>query len=163
MTSSSGSGTNEIVEKFKGLPVGERIILIAGPLFFIDSFLRWFHYPGVAGFGGVSRSGWSGDLSFFSIIAVLASIVMVAQIIIARFTTVQLPALPQGITWPRVHLGIAAYVALAVLLRLLFGESAGSFDADRSYGLFIAIILAAALCVGGFLLFQEEQKGTPAA
>jgi len=144
---------DKLIERFQALSIGEKIIIIASPLFFIDSFLRWFHYDVPY---GPSRSAWSGDLSFFSIIAVLAAIVMAAQIAVARFTTVQLPALPQGVTWARIHLGLAAYVAFAVVIRLLVGESAGPFDADRSYGLWIAVVLAAALVVGAFLMFQEE-------
>jgi hypothetical protein len=147
-----------IQEQFQKSSLGEKIILVAGPLFFIFSFLPWFDYD-IEGFGGPSRSGWSGDFSFFSIIATLLVIVAVAQIIIARFTTVKLPALPQGVTWARVHLGIAAYVLFAVVIRLLVGESAGSFDADRQIWLFAALICAAAMAAGGFLMFQDEQKG----
>ena len=145
------------VDKFKGLSLGEKIILIAAPLFFIDGFLPWFDYD-VAGFGGPSRSGWSGDFSFLSIIAILAAVVMAAQIAVARFTTLQLPALPQGVTWARVHLGLAGYVAFAVVIRLIVGESAGSFDADMAFGIWIAVILAVALAAGGFLMFQQEKQ-----
>ena len=149
-----------IQEQFQKMALGEKIILIAAPLFFIDGFLPWFDYDVP---GGPSRSGWSGDFSFFTIIAILVAVVMAAQIAVSRFTSVQMPALPQGLTWARVHLGLAAYVAVAVLLRLLIGESVSgfgeSFDADRTFGLWIAIVLAAALVAGGFLMFQEEQKG----
>ena len=150
-------GSNDLVEKFKALGLGEKIILIAAPLFFIDGFLPWFDYD-IEGFGGPSRSGWSGDLSFLSIIAILATVVMVAQIVVARFTAVQLPALPQGVTWARVHLGLAGYVAFAVVIRLIIGESAGSFDADMAFGIWIAVILAVALAAGGFLMFQQERQ-----
>ncbi len=147
---------DKLVEKFMALGLGERIIIIAAPLFFIDGFLPWFDYDFV---GGPSRSGWSGDFSFLSIIAILAAVVMVAQIVVARFTDVQLPALPQGLTWPRVHLGLAGYVAFAVVIRLIVGESTGGFDADIAFGLWIAVILAAALAAGGFLMFREETAG----
>ena len=148
------------LEKFMALSLGEKIIIIVAPLFFIDGFLPWFDYD-FAGFDGPSRSGWSGDFSFLSIIAILAAVVMVAQIVVARFTAVQLPALPQGLTWPRVHLGLAGYVAFAVVIRLLVGESAGPVDADMAFGLWIAVVLAAALAVGGFLMFREESAAGP--
>jgi hypothetical protein len=149
-----------IQESFQKMPLGEKIIGIAGILFFIDSFLPWFEYD-LGAFGGtVKRSGWSGDWSFLTIIAVLVAIAMVVQIGLTRFTTVQLPALPQGVTWARVHFGGAIYIAFAVLVRLLLGESAGPLDADRTYGLFIAVILAAAMVAGGFLLFQAERQGS---
>lgn len=156
----ASSGTNDIMAKFNGLALGEKIILIAAPLFFIDGFLPWFDYDVP---GGPSRSAWSGDFSLFSMLAVIAAIVMAAQIAVARFTAVQLPALPQGLTWARVHLGLAAYIAVAVVLRLIIGESVSGFgasvDADMSFGLWIAVILAIALCAGAFLQFQAEQKG----
>ena len=149
-------GMDKWLEKFMALSIGEKIIVIAGLLFFIDGFLPWFDYDVP---GGPSRSGWSGDLSFLSIIAILAAVVMVAQIVVARFTAVQLPALPQGLTWPRVHLGLAGYVAFAVVIRLIVGESAGPIDADMAFGLWIAVILAAALAAGAFLLYREEMAG----
>lgn len=149
-----------IQEQFNKLSLGEKIIIIAGPLFFVDGFLPWFDYDVP---GGPSRNAWSGDFSFFSMLAVLVAIVMTAQIAVSRFTSVQLPALPQGVTWARIHLGGAAYIALAVVLRLVIGESVegfgGSFDADMAFGLWIAVVLAAALVAGGFLMFQAEQKG----
>lgn len=144
---------DKIVEKFMALSIGEKIIIIAGTLFFIDGFLPWFDYDVV---GGPNRSGWSGDFSFLSIIAILAAVVMVAQIVVARFTEVQLPALPQGLTWTRVHLGLAGYVAFAVVIRLIVGESTGPIDADMAIGLWIAVVLAAALAAAGFLMFREE-------
>ena len=148
-----------IQESFQKMPLGEKIILIAAPLFFIDSFLQWFKYD--LGLTTVSRSGWSGDFSFLTIIATLVAVAMAVQIALVRFTSVQMPALPQGgLTWSRIHFGAAIYIAFAVLVRLLLGESAGGFDADRSYGLFVAVILAAALVAGGFLLFQAERQGT---
>ena len=145
---------DKLMEKFGALGIGEKIIIIAGALFVIDGFLPWFDYDVV---GGPSRSGWSGDFSFLSILAILAALVMVAQIVVARFTEVQLPALPQGLTWPRVHLGLGGYVAFAVVIRLIVGESVGPIDADMAFGLWIAVILAAALAAGGFLLFREEE------
>ncbi len=147
-----------ISEQFNKMSMGEKIIAIAAPLFFIDTFLQWFKYD--FDVYSVSRSGWSGDFSFLTMIAALASLVMLGQVVVTRFTSVQLPALPQGISWAKVHLGLGAYIALAVVIRLLLGESAGPFDADRSYGLFIAVVLAGALVAGGFLMFQSEQKGT---
>jgi hypothetical protein len=151
-----------IGEQFNKLSLGEKIILIAAPLFFIDTFLQWFKYD-LGPFGDITRTGWSGDFSFLTILAAILSLVMLAQIVLARFTSVALPALPQGFTWARVHLGIAAYIAFAVLIRFLLGESAGGVDADRSFGLFIAVILAIALVAGGFLMYQEEQRGGSSA
>ena len=148
-----------IQEQFQKMALGEKIVLVAAPLFLIDSFLQWFSYD-LGPFGDISRTGWSGDFSLFTMIASLVAIVMFVQIALTRFTSVALPALPEGISWGRVHLGAGIYILLAVALRMVIGESAGGVDADRSYGIFIAIILAIALAAGGFLIYQEEQKGS---
>jgi hypothetical protein len=148
-----------IQETFQRMPLGEKIILIAAPLFFIDSFLPWFKY----GDGGPSRSAWSGDFSFFSIIAVIAVIGLFGLIVAMRFGNIKMPDLPQGVTWPIIYLAITGYVGLVVILRMILGESIGflgvSVDADRSFGIFLAIPLAGAMIAGAGLLFQESQQG----
>lgn len=148
-----------IQESFQKMPLGEKIILIAAPLFFIDSFLPWFKY----GDGGPSRNGWSGDFSFFSIIAVLATVALFGLIVARRFASVKMPELPQGISWPIIYLAVTGYVALIVVFRLILGESVSAFgfsaDADRSFGIFLAIPIAGAMVAGAGLLFQESQQG----
>lgn len=148
-----------IGEQFNKLSLGEKIIGIAAILLFIDSFLPWFKYD-LGPFGGdVNKSGWSGDGAIFSLLAIVLALLMLAQIALTRFATVQMPALPAGVTWGKVHLGAGVAVLLLIALRFLLGESTAGFDADRSFGLFIAIILGIALAAGGFLMFQGEQKG----
>ncbi len=70
-----------------------------------------------------------------------------------RFGNVKLPDLPQGVTWARLHLGLAAAAVLFVVIKFINESS------HLSYGFYIGIILVIALAVGGFLLYQEEQKG----
>lgn len=150
-----------IQETFQKMPLGDKIMLIAAPLFFIASFLPWFKYD--LGIGSVTRTGWSGDFSFLTIIAVLLAVALFAGIVAMRFANVKLPTLPEGVTWARVDLGVAVYIALAVLIRLLMGESAGSgdfsVDADMQFGIWLAAIIAAALVAGAFLNFQAERQG----
>ncbi|MCH7484387.1 MAG: TfoX/Sxy family protein, partial [Chloroflexi bacterium] len=58
--------------------LGEKIILVAGPLLFIDSFLRWYNFS-FEGLGislSVSRSGWQSPGAIWSILAVLIGLVM---------------------------------------------------------------------------------------
>lgn len=149
-----------IGERFQQMSIGEKIILVAAPLFLIFSFLPWFKYEVGGGFDDITRSGWSGDGAIFSILAVLLALVMFAQIVIARFTTVAMPALPQGVTWARVHLGLGVAVLLLVALRFLLGDSIGPVDGDAAYGLFLALIAAIALAAGGALMFMEERQGS---
>jgi hypothetical protein len=146
-----------IQERFKQMSLGEKIILIAAPLLLIDSFLPWYHVSVDFGFGlgstSINRSGWQSPGALWSILAVLAAIVMFAQIALARFTTVQMPALPQGLTWPRVHAGLAGFAVLCILIKLVNESS------HLGFGFFIGIILVAALAVGAGLMFQAERQG----
>lgn len=147
--------STNIQEQFQKLALGEKIVLIAGPLLFIDSFLRWYHVS-VEAFGfsaSVSRSGWQSPGALWSILAVLIGLTMAGLVAAVRFGNVKLPELPQGVTWARLHLGLGVAAVLFVVIKFL-GESS-----NLSYGFFIGIILVVALAAGGFLLFQEEQQG----
>ncbi len=148
-----------IQEQFQKMALGEKIILIAGPLLFIDGFLKWYSVSfETLGFSAsISRSGWQSPGAIWSILAVLIGLVMFGLIAAVRFGNVKLPDLPQGVTWARLHLGLGAAAVLFVVIKFL-GESS-----NLSYGFFLGIILVVALVAGGFLLFQEEQKGGGAA
>ena len=145
-----------IQESFKKLSMGDKIMLIAGPLLLIDSFLPWYRVTydlGTFGSGSISRSGWQSPGAIWSILAVLIAVVLAGGIAAMNFANVKMPALPQGVTWARVDLGAAVAAALFILLKLL-GESS-----HLGFGFFIGIILVAALVVGAGLNFQAEREG----
>ena len=66
----------------------------------------------------------------------------------------KMPALPAGVTWARVQLGLAVAAAVFILLKIVNESS------HMSFGFFLGIILVAALVAGGGLLFQAERGGT---
>jgi hypothetical protein len=140
---------------FQQMPLGEKIILFAGPVLLIDSFLKWYSvevcFLDVC--ASASANGWEAPGAIWSILAVLIGLAMSAAVALTRFTTVQMPALPQGATWGRIYLGGGAAAALFVLVKLL------NHSGDLSYGFFIGILCVAALAAGGFLIFQGEQQG----
>jgi hypothetical protein len=145
-----------IQETFQKMPLGEKIIVPAAVVLLIDSFLPWYHISvslGVLGSVSANRSGWQSPGAIWSILAMLLGLVMAAVIVVSRFTTVQMPALPQGVTWARVHLGLGVAAAVFVLLKLLNESS------HLGFGFFIGIICVAALVAGGGLLFQTERQG----
>jgi hypothetical protein len=144
-----------IQESFQKMPLGEKIILIVGPLLFIDSFLHWYSASVCVGdfcVGG-SANGWGAPGSIWSILAVLIGIALSALVAVTRFTQVKLPELPQGVTWARVYLGGAVAAAVFILIKLI------NHSGDLAIGFFIGIILVAAMVVGGGLLFQAERGG----
>jgi hypothetical protein len=144
-----------IQESFQKLSLGDKIMLIAGPLLLIDSFLNWYSVKAcfLDVCASASRSGWQSPGALWSILAVLIGVLLSGGIAAMNFANVKMPALPQGLTWARVDLGAAVAAAVFILLKLL-GESS-----HLAYGFFIGIILVAALVVGAFLNFQAEREG----
>lgn len=136
------------------LTKADKIILGAGLLLIIDLlFLPWHNIEvGSAVLGlevKVTRSGVESPNAFWGILALLVALVMVAQIIVSRFTSATLPTLP--VPWSRVHL-IAGVAVLALLLIKLVSET--DF---LGYGAFIGLACGAALAYGGFLKSKEPE------
>jgi hypothetical protein len=128
---------------------GDRIIAIAGVLLVIDLlFLPWYSFS----FGPitVTANGLSGPNSFLGFLAFIVTIAMVAQIIVAKFTTAKLPDLPMP--WPRVHMIGGYTVAGLLLLKLVLHISILGF------GSFLAIVLAAGVAFGGYMVNQESSR-----
>src|SRR6266581_2674968 len=145
-----------IQETFQKMPLGEKIIVPAALVLFIDSFLHWYSANSCATVlgqtfcGGGSANGWAAPGSIWSIVAVLIGLVMAAIIVVSRFTSMKMPALPEGLTWGRIQSGLAAAAVLFIIIKFLndFG--------DLAIGFFIGIICVAALAAGAGLLFQAE-------
>jgi hypothetical protein len=142
-----------VAERFKEMGLGEKIILIAGPLLFICGFLPWYSFDLPEPFGSVDRNGWESPGALWSVLAIFIGLIMAAVVAVMRFTTVQMPTLPEGVTWARIHLGLAVAAVLFIIIKFINESS------DVTFGFLFGIILVAALAVGAFLMFQEEQKG----
>jgi hypothetical protein len=151
--------SNQIMEKFQKMGIGEKIILIVGPLLFIDTFLPWYSVSCVnvatlGCIGGGSINGWSAPGSIWSILAGFIGLAAAGLVGVTSFTTVKMPALPQGVTWARIYLGLGVAGIVCIILKL------AAHSGNMGFGFFIGIILVAALCAGGGLLFQAERGGT---
>jgi hypothetical protein len=150
------SGSNDIVEKFKALRLGEKIILIAGLVLFIDGFLPWYSAD-VELFGeniaSYDANGWEAPGAIWSIFAILVGLAMVGAVCVRAFSPATLPDNIGGQSWPRIYLGAAAAAALFIVIKLINESS------YLSFGFYIGILCVAALVVAGGLLFQEEQRG----
>ena len=139
------------------LTLSEKIIGGATFVFLVATFLPWFSVD-LGIIGSADGNGW--DVGFFwAGFPLIFGLLMCAQIAAARFSPqTKLPELP----WPQVHLGLGVAAFAIVVLKLLVGEDAGPFDADRDYGLFLAVIAAAGLAYGGWLKWQEGGRATTA-
>lgn len=136
------------------LTKGDKIVLAAGLLLIIDLlFLPWHKIDLGGGLLGISvsvkRTGVQSPNAFYGVLALIIALVMVAQIVVAKFTTAKLPVLP--IPWSRVHL-IAGAAAFVLLLIKLIVET--DF---LSFGAYLGILLGAALAFGGFTISKEPE------
>ncbi len=137
------------------LSTSDKVIAGSAIALLIFSFLPWFEVD-FGPFGSASVNGW--EFFFWGILPVLLGLVMLAQIAITVFSPdTKLPELP--VTWGQVHLGAGGIAAVLVILKLLIGED----PASRAFGLFLSVLAAIGLAVGGFLKFQEEKAGTSSA
>ncbi|MCI0814965.1 MAG: hypothetical protein J4N71_07820, partial [Chloroflexi bacterium] len=102
-------------EQFQKLGLGEKIILIAGPLLFIDSFLPWYDVD-LGPFGSVSRTAWQSPGALWSMLAVFIGLVMTGLVAAVRLGNVTLPEMPQGVTWGRIMLGLGGAACCFVVL-----------------------------------------------
>jgi len=134
------------------LSTADKVIGASALLFLIAMFMPWY------GLAGGNYNGW--DYFLTGILPLLIALAMVAVIAIQRFTTTELPRPP--IPWSLIHLIAGIAIAVLVLLRLLITsdvEAAGvSFDLDRKYGLWISLIAALGLAVGGYRKNQESEE-----
>jgi hypothetical protein len=144
-----------IQETFQRMPLGDKIILPAGIVLLIDSFLKW--YSAEVCFLDVCVSGsanaWEAPGAIWSILAVLIGLLLSAGVAAVHFGNVKLPALPEGLTWARVDLGLAVAAGVFLLIKLL------NHSGDLAFGFFIGIICVAALIAGAYLNFQAEREG----
>jgi hypothetical protein len=91
---------------------------------------------------------------------------MVSHVLVSAFSDTQLPDPP--VPWSQVHLGTGVVAAVLVVLRLVIrsddisGIDTG-FELDRKFGLFLAVIAAIVVSVGGFRKAGEGDSAPPAS
>jgi hypothetical protein len=132
---------------FKALPLGSRIVLVAGPLLFLSLFFTWQHVEvryGKAGKATLSLDGWDAWGLLLGTV-VIAAVVLVA---LQRFTEDELS---ENVPWAAVTFGLGVAVFAVALVKNL--TDAGS--SWLSYG-FVA--LAGAVCAGAYLDWAESRR-----
>jgi hypothetical protein len=139
----------KLLERFNALSIGEKIILVAGIVLFIDGFLPWYSID--LGIVSVTRNGWESPGAFWSIVAILIGLAMAGVVVAKSFTDVVIPDNVSGLTWPRIYLGGGVAALVCVLIKLLN-------ESDyMGFAFYLGIIATAALAVAGFLMFREER------
>jgi hypothetical protein len=133
------------MEQLKGLPLGRQLILGAGVLLLIDTFLHWQSVD--IGPFTASRNGWHG---FWGVLLGLLTIALVAWVA-ARAFDVELPMeIPEGLT--SLVLGVLI-VAFALIKNLT--------DDYSTLWSYIGIVLAAIVAYGAWLVYQSSGEPMP--
>ena len=118
--------------------------------YLIFMFLPWYGID--TGFGDYVATAGGTTSSAASCRCILIAVMVVARRSSSGFSDTQLPDPP--VPWGQVHLGAGVVAAVLVVLRLLIGsDDVGGvdigFDLDRKFGLFLAVIAAIVVAVGG--------------
>lgn len=128
------------------------VILAAGVVMLIGSFLD-FYKLSLHGFGGsYSASAWSGANGFgvfgIATVVVLCGVAMAAQVGLSTFASgVSLPDTPLGLSWDQVHLALGFQATLMMLAFLIRSKSSLSFG----IGFWLMLLSAIALLVGAIM------------
>ena len=145
------------------LTTSDKVILGGAVAYLIFMFMPWYGIDIPFG-GSVDNNGWEYFLG--GILPLILIVVMAAQVLLTAFSPyTKLPDPP--VPWAQVHLFAGVAAAVIVLLRTLIGsDDVGGVDVgvdlDRKIGLWLALLAAIVVAVGGYLKSQEAPAG-PAA
>jgi uncharacterized membrane protein len=146
------------VENLNKLSTAEKAIAVGGILMLIASFFNWWSVS-IAG-ESAGRSGWGEPGAIWSVLAILVCIALAAFILATKFGNLNMPDLPENVTWGKVFGGAAVAVVVLMLLKAwrISAADAGGFD----IGFFLGLIAAAAVVYGGYTIYSEEKTSVTA-
>jgi hypothetical protein len=128
---------------------GERIAWVAGLVLMLSSFMSWYAGSSIEG-PTLAVIGWHtgtiGKLVFFIGLALIALAVM-------RVAGIELPpSIPEGL----VTIALGALATILVLIRLISIPDTFAGTSGRAIGIWIALLSAVAVIVGGLLRAGNE-------
>lgn len=132
------------------LTPGGRIVVAAGVLFLLDTFLPWHRLCVGVLDAKVCRVDQGWDTSF-STLAALLVLALVAEVIAVQLAGLRLPE-PGRWTWGQIRVGGSAAATALVLLQLIAGDG----NLHRSYGSLFGLLLAAGITYGNYLRSNES-------
>ncbi len=142
---------------------GEQIAGICAVLLFIFMFFNWFSLPdtvdgvptgvGLAEAAGIDTGVNAWQAYDFTDLVLLVTIVVAAGGAVATLMArdVALPVAASALT---AGLGILSFVMVG--WSLINTPSEGSVDLDRSWGVFVGLLLTAGVAYGGWMSMQED-------
>jgi hypothetical protein len=134
------------LDRLKGLPLGRQLVLGAGVLLLIDTFLPWQSVS--VGPFTITRTAWHG---FWGVLLGLLTIAIVAWVAARAFEVALPEEIPDGVT--TLALGIA------IVVFALIKNLADDYSAVWSY---IGVVLAAVVAYGSWLVYSGSEPATSA-
>jgi hypothetical protein len=133
------------MDQLKGLPLGRQIILGAGVLLLIDTFLDWQQVSVFT--SSVGQSAWHG---FWGVVMGLALIVLLAWTVVKAFE-IDIPVnVPDGLT----SLGLSVLILLFALIKAIS-------DSYVHWPAWAGVVLAAVITYGAWLVFAASGDSLP--
>jgi uncharacterized integral membrane protein len=133
----------------KKLTPGEMVTAISGILLLIFSFFHWYAVD-LGPFGTFSRNGWQSPGAIWSVLAIILGIVLAAHVIVQKLANIDMPERLGSVGWGVVHLAGGALAFIFILIKWVSNTS------NTSIGLYLGLICAAGLTVGGYLMAKES-------
>ena len=144
------------------LSTGSKVLLIAGILLLIDSFLQWqrvcIDFGGVAGLGNTCGgvNAWSGSGSFFGLLMGLCTLALLI------WEGIQLAGAGDNIEIPMSASKVSAYLGFGVagfgILKLILVLVS---DVKPSLFGWIGLVLILVIGYGAWMRFQEPETSAP--
>jgi hypothetical protein len=133
------------MEQLRGLPLGRQIVLGAGVLLLIDSFLDWQQVSILGNSAG--NTAWHG---FWGIVMCLALVALLVWTV-ARAFGVELPVnVPDGLT----SLALSVVILLCAFIKAIS-------DDYVHWPAWAGVVLAAVITYGAWLIFQASGESLP--
>jgi hypothetical protein len=144
------------------LSIASKILLIAGILLLIDSFLQWqrvcIDFGGVAGLGNTCGgvNAWSGSGSFFGLLmglCVLALLIWEGIQLAGAGANIKIPISASKVS-AYIGFGVAGFGILKIILVLVSDVKPSLFG-------WVGLILILAVGYGAWMKFQEPESAAP--
>jgi hypothetical protein len=133
------------------LSSADRILMVTGALFFIDTFLHWQAAcadVSILGKVCVSVNAWGGNAAFLGVLAAIFAIALVVWLAVSAMGT----TLNVGVPASTLNQILVGGTLLFGILKFLFS----AFD-HGAYGAWIGLILLLAMGYGAYMKMQEPK------
>jgi hypothetical protein len=133
------------MDRFNALSMGRKLILGAGLLLFIDTFLNWQSVS--TPLGSYGQNGWHG---FWGVLIGLMTLAILSLVAARAFGIAIPPTVPDGLA----TLALGALIVLFAIIKALS-------DSYTAWPAYVGIVLGAAVAVGAWLNFQDSGEALP--